>query len=291
MPQDIVKGVRATFSEATEVEQLGSHTYKINLHSDYCVGKVPNGGYTASCMLVAANRHLASRGQSDTFTAHFEYPNRTSSGPAVVIIDEVKLGRTLSTLHLTLWQGDLLANAPWVNTSASRRTVLGYTTHANLSTLAGISIPTGYEGTPAASLPPVPEFAALKATGSDHIWEQSRWPEVLKTSASNGNWRFYLPRQGPLSPGVLDIRVPTQSSHIPDHSGNAWAVGSAAAEQSGGCDNKGGARRSGSEEQTTRKHVVPDGAAEPGGENEATEGGRGVAGGKGNGEANKGQQV
>ncbi|KID97175.1 thioesterase family protein, partial [Metarhizium majus ARSEF 297] len=205
MPQDILKGARATFSEATKVEQLDSHTYKIDLHSDYCI--VPNGGYTASCMLIAANRHLASRGQSDTFTAHFEYPNRTSSGPAVVVIDEVKLGRTLSTLHLTLWQGDLLANAPWVNTSASRRTVLGYTTHTNLSAFTGRSMPTGYEGTPAASLPPVPEFAALKATGSDRVWEQSKWPEVLKTSASNGNWKFFLPRQGPLSPGVLDMWV------------------------------------------------------------------------------------
>lgn len=39
MPQDIPKGARATFSEATKVEQLDSQTYKINLHSDYCVGK------------------------------------------------------------------------------------------------------------------------------------------------------------------------------------------------------------------------------------------------------------
>ncbi|OAA51810.1 thioesterase family protein [Metarhizium rileyi] len=198
---------RAIFSEATAVEQLDSHTYRINLHPDYCIGKVPNGGYTASCMLVAANRHLAASGQTDTVTAHFEYPNRTSSGPAVVVVDEVKLGRSLSNLQLTLWQGDLLEHAPWVNTSASRRVVLACTTHADLSTFTGISLPTGYEVTAAASLPPSPDLTALKTTGVDSTWEQSRWPDVFEPAASSGNWRFFLPREGPLSPGVLDMWV------------------------------------------------------------------------------------
>lgn len=166
---------------------------------------MPNGGYTASCMLAAANTHLASRGQSDTVTAHFEYPNRTSAGPAVVIVDEVKLGRSLSTLHLTLWQGEILNHAPWVNVSASKRTALGYTTHTNWSTFTGMTITTGYESTPAAALPPVPDFAALKETGFDKTWEEGKYPKVFGTAGSNGNWRFFLPRDGPLSPGVLDM--------------------------------------------------------------------------------------
>lgn len=158
-------------------------------------------------MLAAANAHLASRSQSDTVTAHFEYPNRTSAGPAIVVIDEVKLGRTLSTLHLTLWQGDILNHAPWINVSASKRTALGYTTHTNWSTFTGMTVPTGYEGTPAAALPPVPDFAALKKNGSDKTWEEAQSPRAFGTTGSNGNWRYFLPRHGPLSPGVLDMWI------------------------------------------------------------------------------------
>lgn len=158
-------------------------------------------------MLAAANTHLASREQSDTVTAHFEYPNRTSSGPAIVVIDEVKLGRTLSTLHLTLWQGELLNHAPWVNTSASRRTVLAYTTHTNWSNFKGMSVLTGYEVTPAALMPPKPDFNSLKANGSDDAWTQSKWPEAFGPAGSSGNWRFFIPRQGPLTPGVLDMWI------------------------------------------------------------------------------------
>jgi hypothetical protein len=140
-------------------------------------------------------------------TAHFEYPNRTSAGPAIVVVDEVKLGRALSILQLTLWQGELLDHAPWFNKSASRRTVLAYTTHTNWSTFTGMSVPTGYEGTPASALPPTPDFAALKKSGSDRMWEEIKWPAAVGRAGSSSKWRFYLPRQGPLSPGVLDMWV------------------------------------------------------------------------------------
>ncbi|XDG06405.1 hypothetical protein ABKA04_006020 [Annulohypoxylon sp. FPYF3050] len=68
-------------------------------------------------MLAAASAYLSSRGQRDTLTAHFEYPNRTTAGPAIVVIEDVKLTGQISTLHLTLWQGELLSQAPWVTPS------------------------------------------------------------------------------------------------------------------------------------------------------------------------------
>lgn len=84
-------------------------------------------------MLAAARAHLSSRGQTDTFTAHIEYPNRTTAGPAIVAIEDVKLGRQLSTLHLTLWQDGLLPEAPWISPSpVSRRTVVAYTPHTQI---------------------------------------------------------------------------------------------------------------------------------------------------------------
>lgn len=159
-------------------------------------------------MLAAASAHLSSRGQPDTLTAHFEYPNRTSAGPAIVVIEDVKLNATgqLSTLHLTLWQGEILSQAPWINTSVSRRTVLAYTTHTDLRTFTGMTLPTGYEGTPAAELPsPMPDFETLKTKGADNAWEEAKLPQSSSFMRSLRNWKFYLPREGPLAPGMLDM--------------------------------------------------------------------------------------
>lgn len=179
------------------------------IFSDYGTRLVPNGGYAASCMLAAASLHLSSRGQGDTLTAHFEYPNRTSTGPAIVIIEEVKLGKQLSTLHLTLWQGKILSHAPWIDRSASRRIVLAYTTHTDLETFSGISLPTGYESREDAALPDLPDFAALKgASGTDGIWEEPQIPSsAMKMMRSPQNWHFYLPCGEPQIPGVLDMWI------------------------------------------------------------------------------------
>ncbi|KAK7757679.1 hypothetical protein SLS62_000056 [Diatrype stigma] len=167
----------------------------------------PNGGYTASCMLAAASAHLSSRGQCDTLTAHFEYPNRTAVGSAIVIIEDVKLSGQLSTLHLTLWQGGLLSQAPWI-TPSSRRAVLAYTTHTDLRTFTGITLPTGYETTPAAELPsPMPDFEVLKTKSADDAWEEAKLPQSSAFLRSLRNWTFYLPRGGPLTPGVLDMWI------------------------------------------------------------------------------------
>lgn len=159
-------------------------------------------------MLAAARARLSSQeegqpGQPDTLTAHFEYPRPTSAGPAIVAVEDVKLSARLATLHLTLWQGGLLAHAPWVDRSVSRRTLLAYTTHTNLRISTGITLQTGYEVSPAATLPsPLPTFEALEAGDTDDCWEESK-----RLTLSSGLWRFYIPRRGPLSPGVLDMWI------------------------------------------------------------------------------------
>jgi hypothetical protein len=158
-------------------------------------------------MLAAASAHLSSRDQRDTLTVHLEYPSRAAAGPAIVVIEDVKLGKQLSTLHLTLWQGGLLSQAPWITPSVSRRAVLAYTNHANLRTFTGITLPTGYEVTPAATLPPLPNFERLKAKDSDDGWERSKLPKGAGFMRSLHNWGFYLPREGPLMPGVLDMWI------------------------------------------------------------------------------------
>lgn len=158
-------------------------------------------------MLAAAKAHLSSRGQPDTLTAHFEYPSATSAGPAIIVIEDVKLGRQLSRLHLTLWQGGLLSQAPWINPSTSRRTVLAYATHTNLNTVEGLTIPTGYEADPANDLPPLPDFERLKTSGGDDKWEKVKLPKSAVHLHSLKRWDFCVPRGGPLTPGVLDMWI------------------------------------------------------------------------------------
>ncbi|KAG6010397.1 hypothetical protein E4U21_006961 [Claviceps maximensis] len=206
---------RASFAEATRFEQLDAHTYRIHLHADFCVGAVPNGGYTAACMLAAANAHmqqLSSHRQTDTFTAHFEYVHKTAPGPAIVVIDEVKVGRQVSTLHLTLWQGKdevvLLDQAPWFVASSSRRKVLAYTTHVDLATFKGLSFPTGYALTAAAALPAVPDFNLLKKIGTDGVWRKNILPTNNHgTISSPENWLIFVPSGGALTPGVCDVWI------------------------------------------------------------------------------------
>lgn len=159
-------------------------------------------------MLAAARAHLLSRGRTDALTAHFEFPHRTTPGPAVVVVEEVKLSRKLSTLHLTLWQDGLLPHAPWITPSVSRRAVLAYATLADLRTFTGVSLPTGYLTTPAAALPPIPDFETLKSKDADDQWEQAKVPRSSHSVVrSLHNWCFYTPRHGPLTPGVLDMWI------------------------------------------------------------------------------------
>ncbi len=156
-------------------------------------------------MLAAASAHLSSRGQPDMLTVHFEYPSQAAVGPAIVVIEDVKLARRLSILHLTLRQGGLVEQAPWITSYISRRVVLAYTTYTNLRTATGMSVRTGYEATAATALPPPPDFETLKLKGADECWKQSKLPKVLASWRSLCNWCFYLPRGGQLAPGTLDM--------------------------------------------------------------------------------------
>ncbi|KAI0602450.1 thioesterase family protein [Biscogniauxia sp. FL1348] len=195
------------FPEATKVEKLGSHTYRVNLVDAYCIGAVPNGGYAGSCMLAAASAHLSSRGQPDMVTAHFEYPSQAATGPAIVVVEDVKLARRLSIVHLTLWQGGLTEQAPLITPSVSRRAVLAYATYTNLRTFTGMSVQTGHEAAAAAALPAPPRFDELRQKGADEHWKHAKLPPALTTWRSLRNWCFYIPRGGQLAPGTLDMWI------------------------------------------------------------------------------------
>lgn len=216
----------APFTEAVKVEKLDSNTYRVHLHEDFCVGSVSNGGYTSSCILAAARLHLQSRNQPDAFTAHFEFPGRAMQGPAIVTAEDIKLGTRLSTLHLTLWQGGLQPEAPWITPGVSRRTVLGYATLVNLRAMSGVTLETGWEVSPAAALPsPMPNFDALTTSpAGDGFWEEQVTPPGNLRSLQN--WRFFLPRSGTIEPGVVDMWVCRSNGEPVTQAGLAYLVDS-----------------------------------------------------------------
>ncbi|KAK4171681.1 thioesterase-like superfamily-domain-containing protein [Triangularia setosa] len=202
------------FSEAIKVERLDSHTYKTNLLDSYCIGTVPNGGYSASCLLEAARLHLTSKNQKDAMTSHFQFLNRTEVGPAIIVISDVKPGRLFSMLHLTLYQRGLLDQAPWITKGTSRTEITAYLTMTDLSREQGLTLPTIW------SLPsktPTPDFSLLKVKKQDDHWRELD----LGSSGTFGtyarvldNCHFYFPKRGQEHQSVIDLwmrfKVPSE---------------------------------------------------------------------------------
>ncbi|KAG8414567.1 hypothetical protein J3459_014262 [Metarhizium acridum] len=93
--------------------------------------------------------------------------------------------------------------------------MVAYTTQINLRTFAGITRPTGYESTAVDSIPTQPDLQALEKTDGDEIWEESKVPKPLtKMMSSLNNWRFFVSRKGPLTPGVMDVWLCLSSGEL-----------------------------------------------------------------------------
>ncbi|KAK3328646.1 thioesterase-like superfamily-domain-containing protein [Cercophora scortea] len=192
------------FAEATAVQRLDSHTYAANLVDNFCIGTVPNGGYVASCILQAASIHLAPRNQQGVLTAHFEYIGRTEAGPAVIVIEDIKLGRQLSTIHATLYQHALLPQPPWTTPASTRKNIVAYLTMTNLQNERGISLPTAFALQPS---PPPVDHVAL-ATNTDPNWTAVKVTHAaFSYNRSLTNAEYFVPRQGQPHKSVIDLWV------------------------------------------------------------------------------------
>ncbi|GKT56673.1 thioesterase family protein [Colletotrichum tofieldiae] len=189
------------FSEATKITRLHSNVYSASLVSGWCTGSVPNGGYVASVMLRAASLHLAERGQPDTISAHLEYVNRTEIGPAILVVDETKIGRNLSTVHVSLYQHDLLTSAPWF-TSNSLKEVVGYVINTRLVAEKGLTLSTGWTMAP----PIKPADFALLSLDKDPHWVKRAKLNARATSfaRAHNNLEHYVPREGTRR-GIADL--------------------------------------------------------------------------------------
>ncbi|KAK4120992.1 hypothetical protein N657DRAFT_636050 [Parathielavia appendiculata] len=197
------------FREAAKVQRLDSHTYGAILVDSFCIGTVPNGGYVASCILGAAALHQTGRGQKDVLNAHFQLLSRTETGPAIIIIEDIKVGRQLSTLHVTLYQHALLSEAPWITLGSTRKEIAAYLIMTDLGKERGISLPTAFTKSlhnPPMAAPPKPDFAALR---EDHDAHWARFQFVNGGSPPNyarclNNCVYYDPRGGQPTRTILD---------------------------------------------------------------------------------------
>ena len=115
--------------------------------------EVPNGGYVASVMYQAVERHVRNLGLGqDIISAQFQYVNRTQIGQAKIAIETIKIGRATSTFHAVLLHG-------------TRKCVLGYFV-CLAATTDGLTLATGWQ-----LLPPTPPIDFERAVkGLDSNW-------------------------------------------------------------------------------------------------------------------------
>ncbi|KAK5655630.1 hypothetical protein OQA88_5561 [Cercophora sp. LCS_1] len=190
------------YSKAAETKQLDANTYSANLAASYQVGLVPNGGYVASCLVRAASLHLGPKGQPHPLASHFEFISRTEVGLAIIVVEVVKPGRALSTVHVTLYQGSLLPSAPWFTPGKSRKQLTAYLTMSNLHLEKGLTLPTGFalHNPP----PPKPDFTALLQS-NDAQWTKLKVRPPLNAIAALQNLQMFVPRSPTTEKSQVDF--------------------------------------------------------------------------------------
>jgi acyl-coenzyme A thioesterase PaaI-like protein len=198
-----------SWSEATAVEKVDTRTYAATLHDDWCIGSgkpvltvraqrrrrltfaVPNGGYVTGCILEVVRTHfnttLAKQNQPHTIALHVEFLRRTQAGPATFKVEDVKLGRQTSIVHVHLSQ-------------EGRDEVIAYVTNSNMDTEEGFSFDTEYTMTPP---PPPVDLAKLEQDKDEHWKYQGKMPfSEFRKASQKVKWHF--PRNGHVRRNIAD---------------------------------------------------------------------------------------
>lgn len=151
-----------------------------------------------ACFLQVASTHfestLASQKQPHTIALHLDFLRRTQSGPALFTVEDTKLGRQTSILHITLSQD-------------GREEVVGYLTNSNLSTENGVSFPTSWKLKPE---PLAVDLARLRE-GKDENWARQAEMPFAGFRKATQKTEFYFPRNGQRSKSSADewVRMST----------------------------------------------------------------------------------
>ncbi|NNC40329.1 MAG: thioesterase family protein [Acidimicrobiia bacterium] len=92
------------FDRDTAVTRLGDGEWSAAISPDWNIGTIPNGGYLMAICLGAIGRELS---HPDPLTVTGHFLGRVTSGePAIVEVEVLREGRTLSTACARLLQGD-----------------------------------------------------------------------------------------------------------------------------------------------------------------------------------------
>lgn len=190
----------ASFAEATAVKAIDSRTYSVCLHDAWAVGNVPHGGIVTSNILAATKLHfnttLASYKQPHSITLHLEFLRRTIRRPATITIQNVKLGRRTSTVHIILTQP---SNKDPSDTPST--CVVGYITQSNITRESGISLPTNWTLSPPTA--PLSSIAALR-TDEDPHWALRKHHPFPNFRKAGLHVKTYLPRKGQVKNSIVD---------------------------------------------------------------------------------------
>jgi acyl-CoA thioesterase len=133
------------------------------------------------------NTSLAKQNQPHTIALHVEFLRRTQAGPVTFKVDDVKLGRQASIVHVHLSQD-------------GRDEVVGYVTNSNIDTEEGHSFETEYTLTPAR--PPV-DLAQLEQ-GTDEHWFSSGKMAFHEFRKASQKVIWHFPRNGHVSKNIRD---------------------------------------------------------------------------------------
>ncbi|KIW30420.1 uncharacterized protein PV07_06164 [Cladophialophora immunda] len=154
-----------TFADVLPVKQISSHQYAVTFENEWCIGTVPNGGYVTSAFLMVARAHMSRTHRNHSgslpINLHLEFLRRTSVGPAVFTVKDIKLGARISNLHVVLAQKQE-HNDQWQDE------VQGYITMSKIATEEGLSLDTQYQPWPPA-LPVNLELLGAKGRDENYI--------------------------------------------------------------------------------------------------------------------------
>ncbi|KAF2854551.1 hypothetical protein T440DRAFT_464704 [Plenodomus tracheiphilus IPT5] len=179
------------WAQATAVEKVSANTYSCTLAGDWCIGSVPNGGYVIGCILEAVKTHfstsLAKQNQPHTIALHVEFLRRTQVGLATFMIDNVKLGRQTSVVHVSMEQD-------------GQQEVVAYVTNSNIDDEAGFTFDTQYKMSPPVS----PVDLAKLEQDSDPVWMRQHEMPFASFRKATTKVHFHFPRKGHPAPTIAD---------------------------------------------------------------------------------------